>query len=329
MDISSFLWICLLIYLAAFTILFIFPTLIHQKRDFALSKRIIALKRMAAFSHRGGQKENFENSISAFRHSIKLGYFGLELDVFRSKCGKLVVAHDENLIRSTGQDTHISDIDYKDIGPYKETIHDSWSDETDVFTNPDQERPPLLEDLCKLVKDESVMLNIDLKSNDVDDFGRICEMLVKYKLEKRAVIGGFASDACKAKMRQMSCKIPMFFDVRDCAIFFNATFLGMLPFFTFKNDWIEVPHAFRHYFESSLHKEYFLARVVGYIFWIESFYFRLVVWHMNRRGIPVVFWVLNCEEDWNKGISMGANGLMTDYPKRMKEFLVSKGLFDN
>lgn len=329
MDISTLLWICLAIYLIAFTILFIFPTLIHDKRSFTLSKRIIASKYMAAFSHRGGQKENFENSISAFKHSIKLGYFGIELDVYRTKCGNLIVAHDPSLIRSTGQDTHISEIDFKDILHYQESIHDAWSDETDVFDNQHRERPPLLEDLFKLVRDEEIMLNIDLKSNDVDDFGRICELLIKYKLEKRAVIGGFASEACKAKMRQMSCQIPMFFDVKDCATFFIATFFGLLPFFKFKNDWVEIPHAFRHYFDSTMYKQYFLAKVVGFVFWIESFYFKLIVWHMNRRGIPVVFWVLNCEEDWNKGIRMGANGLMTDYPSRMKEFLVSKGLFEN
>lgn len=53
----------------------------------------------------------------------------------------------------------------------------------------------------------------------------------------------------------------------------------------------------------------------------------LFVWHLNRRGIPVIFWVLNNEEDWDKAIKMGANGIMTDRPKALKHYIKLKNLW--
>ena len=63
----------------------------------------------AQYAHRGlHNAERAENSISAFRHSVELG-FGIELDVRLSKDGVLVVFHDDTLDRMTGLSGRVID----------------------------------------------------------------------------------------------------------------------------------------------------------------------------------------------------------------------------
>ena len=61
------------------------------------------------YAHRGlHNAERAENSISAFRRAVELG-FGVELDVRLSKDGTLVVFHDDTLDRVTGQSGRVID----------------------------------------------------------------------------------------------------------------------------------------------------------------------------------------------------------------------------
>lgn len=48
--------------------------------------------------------------------------------------------------------------------------------------------------------------------------------------------------------------------------------------------------------------------------------------HLRARGIHVYFWVLNKDEDFKKAFELGANGVMTDYPTRLKLFLKNHSL---
>ena len=61
----------------------------------------------ARFAHRGLHGENIaENSMSAFRAAVEHGY-GIELDVRLSSDGKLVVFHDDTLLRVCGREGRV------------------------------------------------------------------------------------------------------------------------------------------------------------------------------------------------------------------------------
>ncbi len=67
--------------------------------------------------HRGSSLvENFpENSLPAFREALDLGADGVELDVYLSADGELMVCHDRNLKRLTGLDGNIDEMRSTDI----------------------------------------------------------------------------------------------------------------------------------------------------------------------------------------------------------------------
>ena len=104
------------------------------------------------------------------------------------------------------------------------------------------------------------MLNIDVKSNDENDFAFLCDEIVRLGLFDRVVIGGFASDKYRGRMQAMAHQLPMFFGVSECVWFFISSLLGFLPFVPFKNDWIEISHAFRHMREAVFAKRSFLIK---------------------------------------------------------------------
>ena len=55
---------------------------------------------MKIFAHRGYSGKYPENTILAFKKALDIGVGGIELDVHKTKDGKLVVIHDENIKRT-------------------------------------------------------------------------------------------------------------------------------------------------------------------------------------------------------------------------------------
>lgn len=107
--------IILLCLLALLLLLFLFLPVGRRKKE--------GFYGLAAYSyaHRGLHAlENGlpENSLRAFRLAAEYGY-GAELDVHLSRDGRLVVMHDESLLRTAGVDRNIADC----TGPELDALH--------------------------------------------------------------------------------------------------------------------------------------------------------------------------------------------------------------
>ncbi len=104
-----------------------------------------------ALAHRGGAlyepNLGLENTLTAFRHAVDLGYTHLETDVHLTRDGQLVAFHDDRLDRVT--DGH---------GLLRELTHD----EIGRARFPSGEGVPLLTDVLDALP--GVHLNIDLKA---------------------------------------------------------------------------------------------------------------------------------------------------------------------
>lgn len=69
------------------------------------------------FIFKGGAGERIESTLSAFRHAYSQGTEMFEIDAQMTADGQVVVCHDDNLKRLTGEDVNISQIDYKGSFP--------------------------------------------------------------------------------------------------------------------------------------------------------------------------------------------------------------------
>lgn len=69
----------------------------------------------ADYAHRGLWNEQIpENSLSAFARAVEAGY-GIELDLRRTRDGRIVVFHDENLLRMCGVDARVRDLSLDEL----------------------------------------------------------------------------------------------------------------------------------------------------------------------------------------------------------------------
>lgn len=124
----------------------------------------------ARFAHRGLHaisKGVPENSMRAFRLAVEQGY-GIELDVHLSKDGKLVVEHDDSLLRTCGVDQAIEDC--------------TWAELRDLKLEGTEEPLPLLKQVLELV-DGKIPLLIEgkaYKGNQSALADAICRELQDY-----------------------------------------------------------------------------------------------------------------------------------------------------
>ena len=134
-----------------------------------------------AFAHRGGTSAAPENTLRAFEHAINLGYRYVETDVHASADGQLLAFHDNNLLRTCGENIDIASTNWL-------ALSSARIDGTDPI--------PLLEDLLGSWPD--VRINIDCKADTA--LQPLLDTLRRTKSLDRVCIGSF-SDKRLARIR--------------------------------------------------------------------------------------------------------------------------------
>lgn len=163
------LLIALIIFAVALIILFLWMIRPGKERrqapDFSpYEKNYIA--------HRGlfnNASEAPENSLPASQKAVERGY-GLELDVQRTRDGKLVVFHDMEINRMTGGEGKVGRLRYHELQQYN--LADS------------QEKIPLFEDVLKLVAGKVPMIiEIKVGINFLETVRDLAEIMEGYEGE--------------------------------------------------------------------------------------------------------------------------------------------------
>ncbi|MER5951662.1 glycerophosphodiester phosphodiesterase [Streptomyces sp. NPDC001904] len=126
-----------------------------------------------ALAHRGGAAGGLENTLSAFRHAVDLGYRYIETDVHATSEGRLVAFHDATLDRVTDARGRIADL------PWSEIRHARVAGTEPV---------PLLEDLLEAFPD--VRWNVDVKAEPA--LVPLLDLLRRTRAWDRVCIGSFS-----------------------------------------------------------------------------------------------------------------------------------------
>ncbi|ELW61570.1 Glycerophosphodiester phosphodiesterase domain-containing protein 1 [Tupaia chinensis] len=234
-------------------------------------------------SHRGGAGENLENTMAAFQHAVTVGTDMLELDCHITKDEQVVVSHDGNLKRSTGVNVNISDLNAVTVG-------------TDM-----------LELDCHITKDEQVVVSHDgnLKRStgvnvNISDLKYCVSELVKQYKREHITVWGNASYEIVEKCYKENSDIPILFSLQRVLLILGLFFTGLLPFVPIREQFFEVP----------------MPSIILNLLMRKALFD-----HLTARGIQVYVWVLNEEQEYKRAFDLGATGVMTDYPTKLKDFL--------
>ncbi|GIX70007.1 lysophospholipase D GDPD1 [Caerostris extrusa] len=124
-----------------------------------------------------------------------------KIDLHLTKDEKVVISHDNNLLRVTGVDVNISDLNYKDLPLLKCPVNkegDSNKEKKNSFTEEVFEKFP------------QVAINIDIKVNNDILISKVNELIKEYNRANITVWGNFSNDVTK-KCYNLNPQIPLLF----------------------------------------------------------------------------------------------------------------------
>lgn len=267
--------------------------------------------------------EKPDNSFSSFKYSHKIGITGIETDLLKTKDGKFVLCHDNNLKRTTGQDIDLKDINYKDIKNYLNKIYLDYG----VYFESEEmhkEKIVLLEDFFAFLKKTDLLVNIDIKTEEEADFFGVLELAEKYGVVDRIIIGSFGDYDAKGLRKRFGNNVNTFFSSTTNFLTYILFFLGLLPFMDIKYDVFVTTL----YFKSMVDSELFLDSNLAYYYCKFLSYMspmlKVLNWHLKRRGTAVVYFCVNEEEDVDYAVKLGANGIIADNPLEMSNYIKTK-----
>lgn len=99
---------------------------------------------MRIIGHRGARGEAPENTLGGFQYIQDLGIRAVEFDVRQLKDHALIIMHDDQFIRTTGQDKYLYECTIEDLNHYNHAV--TWSEWNKVETT------PLLDQTLKIIE---------------------------------------------------------------------------------------------------------------------------------------------------------------------------------
>ncbi|GAB6029968.1 hypothetical protein CHUAL_005663 [Chamberlinius hualienensis] len=298
-------------YILTSLVLFKFPNLIHKKKKLKF--------RCNHISHRGGAGENLENTLTAFHHAEQLGTDMLEIDVHLTRDEQIVVSHDQHLFRVAGWKQNISELNFSEL-PLLTTsmpIDFERSKCYEASSNADRQIP-----LLKNVFEEfpKMPINIDIKTNNDLLIRKVSELIKEYDRESFTVWGN-VSNVITTKCYKENPNIPLLFSARSVVFLALKMYSGLLPFLPLRESCLEIfmPSLILTSDPNGL-KFSTPIRLAAWL--MDKLLMRKCLFdHLSKRGVQTYLWVLNKEDDYEKAFRLGATGVMTDYPTKLRDFL--------
>jgi glycerophosphoryl diester phosphodiesterase len=143
---------------------------------------------MLLIGHRGARAYAPENTLTSFRKAIELDANAVELDVRKTKDGKLVVIHDADVKRTTNGKGLVSELTLRQIKDL--SIEGS-------------EKIPTLEEVLDFL-DKKVQVLIELKEAGYEK--QVFEILHAKGLEKTVILTSFLEEALQ-KVRELDSNL--------------------------------------------------------------------------------------------------------------------------
>ncbi|WP_289128347.1 glycerophosphodiester phosphodiesterase [uncultured Clostridium sp.] len=237
---------------------------------------------MINFAHRGASKYYPENTILSIREGIKTGATGLEIDVHKSKDNKLVVIHDEDIERTFIGKGLVKYYTLKELKGFK-CRNKNFEDNLEC-------RIPTLEEVLELVKASRVILNIELKTDEIHYEGiekDVIDLVNKYELKNRVILSSFNHESIK-----ISREIDSEFKT------------GLLYYQPIK----DVVNYAKDFGANAIHPD---IRLVS----------EELIKEAKENNIDVNIYTVNTPILMRKLISAGVSGVFTDYPDLLQEII--------
>ena len=242
------------------------------------------MKTPLIIAHRGAKGEAPENTIAAFELALQQGCDAFELDIHLSQDGEIMVIHDDTVRRTTNGNGYVKEMTMAEL---QQLDAGSWFD-----SSYEGESIPTLREVFELAP-RHLMINVEIKggiSEGVEE--KLVALLEEYDLYDNVVVSSFHFDSLRT-LETLNSKVKT----------------GLLYAQNFAHPELLPNTAGVNAF--SLHP---------YFIHLEETDFRSV----QNEGLQMYAWTVNEESVMNKLIEKGIDGIITDYPGRLKKVMEEK-----
>lgn len=240
---------------------------------------------MINFAHRGDSINYPENTLLAFKEAIKAGASGIELDVHKTKDNKLVVIHDEDIERTFLGKGLVKNFTLEELKAFK--------CRRVLFRDNPECHIPTLEEVLDIVKKSNIILNIELKTDEIHYEGieeDVINLIKKYALNNNVLLSSFNLDL-----------------IRICKEIDSNIKTGLLYYKTIENI-IEIAKALK---ADAIHPYLELVN-------------EELIREAHKYNLELNIYTVNDPKYMRMFRNAGVDGLFTDDPKLLKEIIMEK-----
>lgn len=137
---------------------------------------------MINYAHRGASEYYPENTLSSFYAGLDMGADGIETDVQKTRDGVLVLFHDRDLTRVTGEEGAIQDYTFAELQKF--TVKNAATGREDKIID--------FETFLRLFAWRDLHFAIELKDTCIEK--EVAEMMDRYGLRDKAIVTSFKYD---------------------------------------------------------------------------------------------------------------------------------------
>lgn len=230
-------------------------------------------------AHRGASAERTEHTWEAYELALRDGAHVLELDLRMTSDDVLVVVHDGDLVRLTGQSVVVAESTFAQL------------------TAAAGERAPM--PLSAVLERFPGRLNLEIKDRRVEAARRLSELLRAAEREQSVIVASFHADVLEAFRSHAGPAVATSAHSREAFRFYASYLLGLPSSPDFVA--LQIPTRFKGL---RLDHPDFLA-------------------YAHRHGLFVHYWTIDDETEMRRLLALGADGIMTNLPRRLSEVLFS------
>ena len=269
-------------------VLFLFmSSTLHSEQD----------SRTLVMAHRGGMGLWPENTLYGYRRALEAGVDVLEIDIWLTRDGVVVVNHDETVDRTTDghgalRDFNLEELRQLDAG-YRWTIDGAYPyrGEGHTVSTLDQ----------VLAEIPEARFNIDIKENSDGLIDGLGELIAKHGASDRVLVASFHQTALY-RFRKRYPDVKTSAGSREIVRFLLLSKLGLSSLLTPTYVALQLP--------------------------MKAGPFNLVTQSLidaaHNRDIEVHPFTVNSTDEMRRLVKMGIDGIITDYPDRLIEVLNEK-----
>ena len=253
-------------------------------------------QRPLVMAHRGGRGLWPENTLYAFERAVELGVDVLEMDIHTTSDGVPVVMHDDTVDRTTNGSGPVHSFTLEELKGL-DAGYDWSSDDGQTFPYRGQGiTVPTLEEVVTAFPD--VPMNIEIKQEEPSMVAPFCQLIRDHDLGDHVLVASFHEETID-EFRAACPEVATAAGTSEIVMLFALSRVFLESTYDAPAEAAQVPE-----YRSSLHV--LAPRFVD---------------AAHNRNLEVHAWTINEEEDLQRMITLGVDGIITDYPDRLLALL--------